>query len=225
MKEHILIFGNSGIAEIAHYYFTNDSMYDVKAFVVDDEFVGSGVFKNCPVVAYSELIKLYPVDTAKFFVAISYQKLNKIRAEVYLRLKSLGYSFASYVSSRAIILNGNRIGENSFILENNVIQPFSVIGNNNILWSGNHIGHHSVVCDNNFFASQVVVSGNCRVGSNNFLGVNATIRDGVVVGNECILGAGALITRNVVDKSIYIEKETPRAKIDTETFLRLGGQI
>ena len=43
-----------------------------------------------------------------------------------------------------------QIGENSFIFENNVIQPFVRVGNNCILWSGNHVGHRTVLRDHVF---------------------------------------------------------------------------
>ena len=65
------------------------------------------------------------------------------------------------------------VGENSFILEANTLQPFVNIGNDVVLWSGNHIGHHSIISDHVFFTSHVVLSGNCVVGSNCFLGVNS----------------------------------------------------
>ena len=51
------------------------------------------------------------------------------------------------------------VGENTFVFEYNVIQPFVKIGNNVVLWSGNHIGHHVVIADHCFITSHVVISG------------------------------------------------------------------
>ena len=52
-----------------------------------------------------------------------------------------------YVSSKASVWPGFKPGENCFILEDNTMQPFVVIGDNVTLWSGNHIGHHARIGD------------------------------------------------------------------------------
>ena len=78
------------------------------------------------------------------FVALSYAKMNGVRAEKYAAMKAAGYRLASYVSSRCSYLAQTPPGDNCFILEDNTIQPFVTIGNNVTLWSGNHIGHDSV---------------------------------------------------------------------------------
>ena len=51
--------------------------------------------------------------------------MNKDRSKKYKFLK-LGYHFVSYISSKSIVLNDFQIGENSFVLENNFLQPFVV---------------------------------------------------------------------------------------------------
>ena len=119
----------------------------------------------------------------------------------------LGFSFISYISEQATILSSS-IGENCFILENNVIQPFVEIADNVVLWSGNHIGHHSKIHRHVFISSHVVISGNCSVGKNCFIGVNATIIDGVHVGKENIIGANALIKRDTEDSKIFPVSDT-----------------
>jgi sugar O-acyltransferase (sialic acid O-acetyltransferase NeuD family) len=121
---------------------------------------------------------------------------------VYDACKAKGYELITYVNSRAAVWGAPAIGDNCFVFEQNVIQPFVRIGKNVILWSGNHIGHHAVIGDHCFISSHVVVSGNAKIGPNCFLGVNATIRDGVTVGAESIIGAGALVLKDVAPQSV-----------------------
>jgi len=123
---------------------------------------------------------------------------------LYLDAKRRGYRFASYTSTRAFVWRNVELGENSFIFEGNVIQPFVRIGNNCILWSGNHVGHRSVVHDNVFVASHAVISGYCEIGENSFVGVNATFNDHVKVAADNVIGAGALVTRNTEPGRIYV---------------------
>lgn len=211
----VVIFGVGQIAELAHYYLTTDSEHEIVGFTVDSAYLDSEIYKDLPVVAFENLINTYPPDQYKLFIPISYKKVNKIRAEKYYEAKKKGYSFISYVSSRAAYY-GTPIGENCFIFENNVIQPFTEIGNNCILWSGNHIGHHTKIKDHCFLASHIVVSGSVEVGEFTFIGVNATLRDNIKIGRENVIGAGALILSDTEDKSVYPEAETEKIRAPSD---------
>lgn len=213
MTGKLIIFGAAEIAELAHFYFENDTQHDVAAFVVDDEFVRADTFCGLPVVPRSAVEKQFPPSEFDAFVALSYAKLNAVRREKFLSMKAAGYTLVSYVSSRASVLGGNSIGENCFILEDNTIQPFARLGNNVTLWSGNHIGHHSRVLDHTFIASHVVISGGVTVGESCFLGVNATIRDHVSLGDRCVIGAGALILADAEADGVYLGQAAVRSRV------------
>lgn len=221
MKKQLVIFGSGEIAQLAHFYFSTDSEYEVAAFTVDESFIQENTLFGLPVVAFEEVASKYPPEKYDFFAALSYSKLNAVRKEKYLAAKALGYKLASFVSSRATVLNEGRIGENCFIFEDNTIQPFVTIGNNVTLWSGNHIGHHSVVRDHTFIASHVVVSGGVDIGEQCFIGVNATLRDHIKVGDRCVIGAGALLLESAESEGVYIGTKTERAKIPSTGLKRI----
>ena len=209
----LIIFGLTDAAELALYYFSNDSGYQVEAFAVDPAYMPADKsFKGFPVVAFDEVTQISPPDRYVFFVALGYSKLNQIRKEKYLAVKALGYEMVSYISSRASVLTED-IGENCFILEDNTVQPFVRIGNNVTMWSGNHIGHHSRIEDHCFLASHIVVSGRVTIGESCFLGVNATLRDHVTIGEKCIIGAGALILGDVAAEGVYVGQATERSRV------------
>jgi sugar O-acyltransferase (sialic acid O-acetyltransferase NeuD family) len=213
MKKPIVIFGSGDIAQLAHYYFSTDSNYEVVAFTVDANYIKESEFCGLPVVAFEDVAKQYPPDSYDFFVALSYSKLNAVRKGKFLAAKEMGYKLVSFVSSRATVLNEGRIGENCFIFEDNTIQPFVTIGNNVTLWSGNHIGHHSVIHDHTFIASHVVISGGVEIGEQCFIGVNATLRDHIKIGERCVVGAGALLLADAAPEGVYIGTATERSKV------------
>jgi sugar O-acyltransferase (sialic acid O-acetyltransferase NeuD family) len=209
----LIIFGLTDAAELALYYFSNDSDDEVEAFAVDDVYMPPDKrFKGLSVVAFDEVTQIYPPDHYAFFVALGYSKLNAFRKEKYLAVKALGYELVTYVSSRASVLTED-IGENCFILEDNTVQPFVRIANNVTMWSGNHIGHHSRIEDHCFLASHVVVSGRVTIGESCFLGVNATLRDHVTIGEKCIIGAGALILTDADAEGVYVGTATERSRV------------
>ena len=186
MKRKLVIFGAADIAQVAHFYFSRYSDYDVVGFTVDATFLTSAQFCGLPVVAFEEVTQHFPPAQHDMFVALSYSGLNRLRKEKYLEAKARGFSCASFISPSATVLNDSVIGENCLILEDNTIQPYVRIGNNVTLWSGNHIGHHSTIGDHCFISSHVVVSGGVDIGEQCFIGVNATLRDHITLGERCV---------------------------------------
>jgi sugar O-acyltransferase (sialic acid O-acetyltransferase NeuD family) len=221
VKKQLVIFGAGDIAQLAHYYFSTDSQYEVVAFTVDKEFLTGGEFQELPVVPFDEVDKRYSPDAHALFVALSYAKLNQIRREKYLAAKALGYQLASFVSSHATVLNGGKIGDNCFILEDNTIQPFVTIGNNVTLWSGNHVGHHSNIHDHCFIASHVVISGGVQIMESCFIGVNVTLRDHIKVGERCVIGAGAVLLGDAEPEGVYGSVATERSKVPSTKLRRI----
>ncbi|NMN73798.1 acetyltransferase [Rhizobium sp. 57MFTsu3.2] len=221
MKKRLVIFGTGDIAQIAHAYFSNDSNFEVVAFTVDGEYLKESEFCGLPTVPFEVVTEAYPPSENAMFVALSYTKLNAVRRQKYEAAKALGYGLASYVSSRASVLNCGRIGENCFIFEDNTIQPFATIGDNVTLWSGNHIGHHSTIGSHTFIASHVVISGGVNIGEQCFIGVNATFRDHITVGNKCIVGAGALLLGDAEPEGVYMAQATERSRVPSSKLRKI----
>ena len=146
----LVLFGTGDIARLAHYYFTTDTQYQASGFVVDRAYRNADAFLGLPLVDAEEAVRLFPPSDYEMFVALSYAKMNRLRAEKYGLMKAAGYRLATYVSSRCSYLAQTPPGDNCFILEDNTIQPFVTIGNNVTLWSGNHIGHDSTIDDHDF---------------------------------------------------------------------------
>jgi sugar O-acyltransferase (sialic acid O-acetyltransferase NeuD family) len=206
----LIIFGAGDIARLAHFYFTNDSEHEVVGFTVDQAYRKAESFLDLPLVAFEEVLARFPPDDYQMFVALSYARMNRPRAEKYEQAKQLGYKLVSYVSSRCSFLTEHPVGDNCFILEDNTIQPFVKIGNNVTLWSGNHIGHDSIIEDHCFLASHIVVSGYVHIQRYCFIGVNATLRNSITIAAETLIGAGAVVMSNTVEKGVYLQ---PRAKL------------
>ncbi len=206
----LVIFGAGDIARLAHRYFTRDSAHQVVAFTVDRAFLTGDTFLDLPLISSDQLVERYPPDRYQLFVALSYAKMNSVRAERYLAAKGQGYRLASYVSSRCTWLTDEPVGENCFILEDNTVQPFVKIGNNVTLWSGNHIGHDSVIGDHCFITSHVVVSGRVMVGERCFIGVNATLRNAITIAPQTLIAAGAIVMKDTEEKSVYLPERAKR---------------
>ena len=221
MRE-IVIFGTGEIAELADYYFTHDSKFKVAGFTVDAAYFKETTFLGRPIVPFEEVASTFPQQQYGLFVAVSYSKINDLRASKGRRRPRpwLPVGILCEQSSDRIS-RASQINENCFILEDNTIQPFARIGANVTLWSGNHIGHHSVIEDDVFLASHVVVSGGVKVGQGSFVGVNVTFRDHVTIGKKCVIGAGALVLEDQPDFSVVAPRGTERSPVPSTRLRRI----
>lgn len=208
----VVIFGNTEWAEVIDFYLQHDSEHEVVGFTVNEDQIKAESFHDLPVVPYETLENYYSPNEYKLFIPISYKKVNKLRAEKYHNAKQRGYSFISYISSKAVYY-GTPVGENCCILENTLIQPFSRIGNNCILGHRNNVGHHCVINDHCFLAADVVLGGGVIVGEYTFIGLNATIRNYIKIGKENIIGAGAIILNDTEDQAVYSPGETEKFEV------------
>ena len=217
----LVIFGAGEIAEVAHFYFTRDAGRAVAAFAVDAAFLKEPAFCGLPVVAMESVEQAFAPQTHDFFVALSYAKINALRAQKCAEAKAKGYRLATYLSSKATVWPGFAPGANCFILEDNTVQPFATIGDNVTLWSGNHIGHHARIGANCFITSHVVISGGVVVGDNAFIGVNSTLRDHVRVGARSVIGAGSLVLEDVPDDGVVAARGTELSRIPSHRLRKL----
>ena len=209
----VVVFGTGDLARTALVYLKADSPHRVAAFTVHEDRISASTLLGLDVVPFEGLLESHPPDRYAMLVAVGFKRVNQARAAIYEACKGMGYQLISYVSSKASHVGHVEIGDNCFILEQNVLQPFVQIGNNVIMWSGNHVGHDVVIEDHCFIASHAVISGRVRIGSRSFVGVNATFRDGVHVAPECVIGAGAVILRDTNRGQVYAAARTQPAKV------------
>jgi sugar O-acyltransferase (sialic acid O-acetyltransferase NeuD family) len=203
-----VIFGVGDFARIAAVYLREDSEYEVVAFTAHGEYVTEPTLNGIPVVPFEELEATHSPDDVEMLVAVGFSRVNQARSEVFEECKGRGYRFLTYVHSSVQRWEETTFGANTFVFEENVVQPFVTVGDDVVLWSGNHIGHDTKIGDHTFVASHAVVSGNVTIGDHCFVGVNATFRDGITIGPKCVIGAGAIVMRDVEEGDVMVARPT-----------------
>ncbi|MBU3635533.1 acetyltransferase [Polynucleobacter sp. es-GGE-1] len=204
MNKPVLIFGSAEMADMAHFYFSNDSHKVVHGFCVDDNYLTNSSLNGLPIIPFSDAVNKFPPSEFDFHVALSYKGLNQLREKKYKQVKSAGYSLISYVSTKSCVWGNIIMGDNCFILENQVIQPNVIIGNNVMVWSGNHIGHGTTLEDHCYLSSGIIISGHCRIGARTFVGVSSSIKDFTKIAEDCFIGMGSVITKDMSAGSVSI---------------------
>lgn len=217
----IIIFGISKVAEVVYTYIKDDKNLNVACFCVDKEYLQETEKFGLPVADFENIENKFPPDKFKMLVAIGYHDMNKIREQKCKQAKEKGYELISYINKNADIASNVEIGENCIVLDNVSVEPFVKLGNNVCLYCNSTIAHHSEIQDNVWVTSGTVVGGNSIVGKNSFLGINSTIGHNIKIGEENFIGAGAIVTKNTDDKSVFVIPDTPKYRLNTDQFMKL----
>lgn len=201
--EKIVLFGTSEGSKLIYQSLAQDTRYEVVAFTVDAAYLKEPQFCGLPVVAFEEVVTIYPPSEYKLFVAIFANEMNKLRAEKYHQAKEKGYELLSYIHPQVLLSPGFQIGDNSFIFEGVIIRPELTVGNDVIVMPGAFLGHYTEIKDHCYIGCRAVIMGAVTVESYCFIGPNATVMEDLTVKTECLIGGGAVIQQSTKEKEVY----------------------
>lgn len=214
-QNKLLIFGNGELAQLANFYFSKDSNYEVEAFVLDSDYINTDTYLDKPLVSFEEVQELYPSKDFEMFIAIGYSKLNENRKKKYIEAKEKGYILASYVSTKSTSWEGLSVGENTFIMEDNTIMPFCKIGNNVLVWVNSILAHHMIIEDHVTITSHCAIGGNVRIKEQAFIGLNSSLRNNIIIGKGAIIGTAANVVKDVDDFTVMLGNPAKATSIDS----------
>lgn len=202
--QKLLIYGIGKLAEYADFVFTNDSTYEVIGFCIERGIVDEQQFVfGKPLTILDKLEKLFCPSEYKIFIAVGN---NSIRNRIFEHIKSLGFSFANYLSTKSQYWFDCTLGENILLSEGCTIQPFVSIGDNTLIFSS-IIGHHSKI-DSHSTLSGCCIGGGVTVKSHTFIGMNATVNQNVIIEKNNIIGVGCNIIKNTKENEVYSTEKT-----------------
>jgi sugar O-acyltransferase (sialic acid O-acetyltransferase NeuD family) len=219
----VILAGNSVTAEILADYIQCDARYELLATTVDDRFIGSSLLPEVRDVALSELPSRFDIDGVSIIMAVGYNDLNRVREDMFSRIRSLGFRIATYIHPDARIYTNLPLGEGSVVMPGAVIEPHARVGANTIVWSNVTVAHHSSVANHCWLGAGAVISGQAKVQHNTFLGVNCTVVNDVTVGEFNIVGAGAMISRDTKPYSVHLARSAEPFRFSSEDYVKHFG--
>lgn len=202
----LIIFGNSPMAKIGHFYFSRDSDHEVAGFTVDAPYNNKGPMCGLEVFDFEHIEETHPPLAYELFVAIGPSRMNALRETKYLEAKAKGYRLASYLSPRSVC--ESPIGENTFVADMVVISPFVTIGDDNYFYDGVICSSEATIGNHCYFAPRAYVGSSCDVRDNSILGAGSVLKSGVVVAKQTLVGASTYISVDTQEKGVYGEKSS-----------------
>ncbi|WP_456467707.1 acetyltransferase [Archaeoglobus sp.] len=143
---------------------------------------------------YRELIRHFDPETC--YVSICHSN-NRLKEKLYYELKQLGYKFPKIIHPTAYISKYATLSEGCIINSHVSIMPFARIGRCVIVHSNCVIEHDCVVEDFVNIAPSATLAGYAKVGKRSYIYTNATLLPGVSIGDDVVVGAGAVVIRDV----------------------------
>jgi UDP-3-O-[3-hydroxymyristoyl] glucosamine N-acyltransferase len=113
-------------------------------------------------------------------------------------------------------IGGARVGDDCFIgtdvtVVRGSINEVTSLGAGCVVAHGTKIGHGCVVGAHVHFANNVAIAGNCRIGDRAFLSAASVLRPRVSIARGVVVGAGAVVTRDVDQEDLVVSGVPARA--------------
>ena len=200
MKQKLIIIGTGAQAKYILDIFGDKSDYKIIKFIKDNDdknpdwisYYGAFLYDNF------DSIKKYLIQTGayKFIVANSN---NKKKEEIVNLIKEYSIEFINAIHPSSVIATSAKIGTNLIINANAVIQPFAKIGSNVMIHSGVIVEHDNVIEDYVNLSPGVKLSGWVTVKKGAYIYIGANVIPGITIGENSIVGAGAVVLTDVPD--------------------------
>lgn len=104
----------------------------------------------------------------------------------------------------ASIAKDVKIGCGTVIMANAAINPTATIGKNCIINTGAIVEHDNIIGDYVHLSPRVALGGTVNIGNYSHIGIGATVRNNVSVAENCIIGAGSVVVKDIRDSGTYV---------------------
>jgi sugar O-acyltransferase (sialic acid O-acetyltransferase NeuD family) len=194
----LLIIGAGGHGRVVADIALKMNRWQQLAFLDDDENIKSSmnidiVGKLCDAFTHT--------SDCDIFVAIGN---NKTREKIQGQLEALGANIPKLIHPSAVIGEKVEIGSGTVIMAGVVINCCSKIGKSCIINTGSTIDHDNIIEEYVHISPGVHLGGTVSIGKSSWIGIGATISNNVNITSRCIVGAGAVVIKDITEVRTYV---------------------
>lgn len=127
---------------------------------------------------------------------------NQLREKLSHEFIELGGTNPSYISKSAYVGFTSKISETGvFIMHHSSVSMNAQVDEGCIVYINSGIGHNSHIKKYNLISSGVIMS-NVKIGEYSTVGIGVNFKPGTEIGNNCMVGIGAVVTKSFGDNVI-----------------------
>jgi len=199
MKSVIIGAGTYGEVYLAY---LQEAGVDIVGFLDDNKDLHGSLVKGVRVLGGTDLLSSLR-DTYQVEAVYCPIGNNKLRVRFLSLANQLGYQTPNYIHPSAIISPSVVIGKGVYVLLNTSIMPYVTIQDYVMISMNVNIAHHSVLEEGTFISTGVNFGASIVAHKYSYVGISATIMTGIKnLGEDCLVGAGAVIIKDVPDKAV-----------------------
>lgn len=199
-KEKAIIVGAGTYGQVYSEYLKSD--YEIIGFVDDNQSLKGQLVNGFEVLGNINWLLSYDDIDVRVFVPIGN---NKIRVGLIEKIKSKGFSLPSYIHPTVNLHESVKIGKSVYILPACNFMPLSVIEDYVMISMGVNVAHHTILGKGSFYSQGNNIGASIIISDYSYFGMAATVMTGVkMVGKNTLIGAGAIIIRDVPDYAVVV---------------------
>lgn len=184
--------------------------YQLIGFVDDDETLSGTCLNGLPVLGNIDWL-LKQEEPMAVLVAVGSAKIRKKIVERCRKNKKL--EFPTFIANDVALSDTVAIGEGGIICRGNILTVNITIGDFVLINLACTIGHDVVMKDYVTLYPGVHVSGNVSIGEITEIGTGTNIIQGKTIGSHVIIGAGAVVIRDIEDNCTAVGVPAGRVRL------------
>lgn len=192
-NKKIIIIGAGSLGKMTASILVDNNEYDLNdiAFLDDNIAVGQRVL-DFLIIGKLEDLKDFETEAyfVDFIIGIANNKIRRIVAE---SLET--FNFVNVVHKTASISKYASLGRGNIILPHVSVDPDAIIENHVIINKNSTIGHNVTLCNYSQACPGTNLGG--HIGAGVFLGLGCIVLPDIRVGENSIIGAGAVVNKDI----------------------------
>ena len=195
MHKDVIIIGAGGHAKVIA-DIVRKSGDNLVGFLDDSKEAGSEFF-DAFILGKTGSYCEYP--DKEFIIAIGN---NAIRKKIVEQMQ--GASFYTAIHPTAVIGEGVSVGEGTCVMASAVLNADAKIGKHCIINTASVVEHDNMILDYVHISPAAALAGTVTVGEKTHIGIGVKVKNNTVICADVIVGAGAVVVKNITEAGTYI---------------------
>ena len=199
MRKKVVIIGAGGHAKVIA-DIIEKSGDEIVGFLDDNKEIRTTIIKEYKVIGdlNNRFAMAVTKENLEFIIAIGD---NKKREEI---SHSPNLKFYTAIHPSAQIGLDVEIQEGTVIMANACINSSAKIGKHCIINTGAIIEHDNIIEDFVHISPNVALGGTVKIGKSTHVGIGSTIKNNITICENCKIGAGAVVVKDIEKEGTYI---------------------
>ncbi len=190
----LIIIGSGGHGKvIADSAFKNG--YRDICFVDDNS---TGECMGFPIIGVSEDIEKFDDGKTDFVIGIGNNEIRKAIS------KKHDVNWVAVIHPSAQIAINVSIGKGTVVMAGAVVNSCATVGEHCIINTCAVVEHDNIIGNYAHISPNAALGGTVHIGESTHIGIGATVKNNINICSNCMVGAGAVVVKDIAEDGIYI---------------------